>query len=172
VKFAVGEEGPSGGHIFWVNASDRTLPHALEAAPRGWYTGSRPWGGEEGDDCQMIWCLQPEDLDEIHMNGTAIGMGSSNYEKIDSAGTFCAPKFQIQSFMGEEWQLPTLDELRLMYENLHTKGLGEFDGSQYWSCSVFVAQYVSSWNFDRGEHMYTFHDTCLSLRPIRYIEWE
>lgn len=172
MKFAVGEEGPSGGLIFWVNDSDHALPRALEAAPRGWYTGSRPWGGEEGDDCQMIWCLDTENLDEIHMNGTAIGAGPSNHAQFDDFGCGCVPSLQIYSLMGDEWLLPTLDELRLMYENLHTKGLGGFDGSQYWSCSVFVAQYVSSLNFDHGEHMYTFHDTCLSLRPIRYIGWE
>jgi hypothetical protein len=167
MKLTVGEDGPSGGLVFWVNDSDRELPKAIEAAPRGWYTG-----GEEGDDCQMIWCLRTEDLENIHMNGTAVGEGPRNFEKIDSEGGMCVPMLQINSFMGDEWMLPTIDELRLMYENLHSKGLGGFDGSQYWSCSVFAAQYVSSWNFERGEHMYTFHNTCLSLRPIRYIDWD
>lgn len=172
MTLTVGQEGPSGGLLFWVNDSDRKLPRAIEAAPRGWYTGSRPWGGEEGDDCQMVWCLRTEDLENIHMNGTAVGDGLRNYEKIDAERALCVPKMQIRSFMGDEWMLPTLDELKLMYENLHLKGLGGFDGAQYWSCSVFVAQYVSSWNFERGEHMYTFHDTRLSLRPVRYIDWD
>lgn len=172
MKYQIGQEGQAGGIVFWVNDSDRSLPQAMEAAPRGWYTGVRPWGGEDGDDCQMIWSLEPEGLSEIQFNGKEVGKGPSNHQGIEESSVFCAPKFQVNSFMGDEWMLPTIDELQLMYENLHLQGLGHFDGEQYWSCSVFISPYVYSWNFERGEQMMSFHNMLFSLRPVRQIPWE
>ena len=171
MSFKIGEEGPGGGLVFWVNEGDRSMPRALEAAQRGWYTGSRPWGGEEGDDCQMIWSHSQDGLDAITFGKKEIGSGGDNYDAIEKSEVFCAPIFQINSFMGGDWMLPTADELQMMYKNLHLEGLGDFDGEQYWSCTTFFVPYIYSLNFMDGEEMMSFHNMCFSLRPVRVISW-
>lgn len=35
MTYKVGAEGPSGGLVFWVDETDRSLPHAFEAGTRG-----------------------------------------------------------------------------------------------------------------------------------------
>ena len=36
---------------------------------------------------------------------------------------------------GNNWRLPSIDELELMYDNLHSYGEGDFEGEYYWSSS-------------------------------------
>lgn len=38
--------------------------------------------------------------------------------------------------LGDNWRLPTTDELRLIYENLHCKKLGNFEDDIYWSSEI------------------------------------
>lgn len=173
MSLEVGAEGPGGGLVFWSNLDDRSLPRALEAAPRGWYRGGTyPSGGEAGDDCRMIWSPTDDGLDSIRMNAKEVGKGKENLVGIGSSGVWHVPQLQIKSYLGADWMLPTIDELQLMYERLHLHGLGDFDGEQYWSCSTFSAQYIYSWNFVQGEQMMSFHDMCFSLRPVRQIDWD
>ncbi|WP_396171117.1 hypothetical protein [Flavobacterium sp.] len=40
--------------------------------------------------------------------------------------------------LGENWRLPTTDELRLIYENLHCKKLGNFEEDIYWSSETLT----------------------------------
>ena len=37
--------------------------------------------------------------------------------------------------LGNGWRLPTLEELKAMYEELHKKGQGNFQDGWYWSSS-------------------------------------
>ncbi len=169
MSLKIGSKGPGGGLVFWVNEDDRSLPRALEAAPRGWYKGTPP-GGKKGDDCQMIW--SDEQIDSNATSGKKeIGSAQDNYDALKKSGVFCAPIVQIMSLMGDDWMMPTADELQEMYNNLHLNGLGDFDGDQYWSCTTFFGPYIYSRNFKDGEEMMSFHDMCFSLRPVRAIAW-
>ncbi len=44
-----------------------------------------------------------------------------------------APELCYGYDSSREWFVPSLDELMLMYENLHKKGLGSFENTSYWS---------------------------------------
>jgi hypothetical protein len=47
--------------------------------------------------------------------------------------------------LGQGWRLPSIDELRVIYIELHKKGKGDFRPLGYWSISEYRA--VSSWAF-------------------------
>ena len=53
-----------------------------------------------------------------------------------------------KKFIG--WRLPNINELELIYEQLHKKGKGNFKDSQYWSGSEESPQHVWYINFDNG----------------------
>jgi len=66
-----------------------------------------------------------------------------------------------------DWKLPGKDELLLIYENLHKRGLGGFNNGSYWS-STEVNIY-NSWeqNFSNGEQVQNGKSSLNSVRAIR-----
>ena len=59
----------------------------------------------------------------------------------------------VQEFINEEhdnWRLPSIDELELMYEQLHLKGKGKFKQGQYWSGTEESPHHVFYINFKDG----------------------
>lgn len=70
----------------------------------------------------------------------------------------------------DDWFLPSLEELNLMYVNLHKNDLGSFaDTVIYWSSSEYNAKYACSQRFGGGGgqyyHVRDYHD--YRVRPIR-----
>lgn len=162
-KITVGHVGPGGGYVFWTGVTSDGRQAALEVAQSNWYP--------ENQDCPMRWCLNRDDLQSTKMNSRNIGDGILNRDAIADAQLFlCAPQVQIAQFMhDDEWCLPTIDELKLIYKNLIRNGLGDFGGSQYWSSSILVSPYVLSLDIRNGEELGTFPDTILFVRPVRLI---
>jgi uncharacterized repeat protein (TIGR02543 family) len=76
-----------------------------------------------------------------------------------------------------DWHLPTKNELDLMYQNLHKKGLGGFSNSYYWSSSEYNGNYAWFQNFSNGGQYYNNYDnnyynsynkgSTLSVRAVR-----
>jgi len=154
----VGEVGPNGGHVFWVGSLADGSNAFLEAAPHNWYPPK--------SDCPMVWSLDT-DLTELQGNSRAIGACISNRDAIDESDILCAPQMQVEQFLDENWCLPTIEELKLMYRNLALNGLGDFSGSEYWSSSVLISPYVVSLRFDSGEEMLSMPSLGLFVRPVR-----
>ena len=55
-----------------------------------------------------------------------------------------------KTFTASAWFLPSMDELRLMYQNLYLNGLGGFISSFYWSSSEYDAWKAEWIRFDTG----------------------
>lgn len=109
----------AGGIVFYI---DSTGQHGLVCAP---------------SDHGNFQCVS----DTIYIVGTstAFGTGQSNTSLI-LAG--CSQRPIAASVCDDlvlngysDWYLPSLDELQLMYSNLHAQGIGGFSGSWYWSSS-------------------------------------
>lgn len=68
---------------------------------------------------------------------TGIGDGQTNTTYIVNNCIDCCNAASIcdNLVLGgySDWFLPSKDELILMYENLHSQGLGDFEGNYYWS---------------------------------------
>jgi len=117
--------GPAGGWIFYDKGSYSDGWRYLEAAP-----ASTEWTGKEWGSYGTL----------IGGTGTGIGTGQSNTTKIvtwlnNHSETGKAAQLCNALTKGgySDWFLPSKDELTLMYENLHLKGVGGFESFEYWS---------------------------------------
>lgn len=123
----IGDPGPGGGYVFHDKGSYSDGWRYLEAAPASTEWTSKPWGG---------WGH------EVGAAATDIGTGAANTQAIvaeyganepdegrsDYAAKLCRD-------LGDEWFLPSLDELDGMYNNLQRNGIGGFGNFLYWSSS-------------------------------------
>lgn len=132
----------------------------------------------------------------IYVNGTAqydgttcasthIGKGESNTEKLVNAmGTsayssssgssktldYAARLCFILSHGGyDDWFLPSIDELDLMWDNLKRKGIGSFSDYNYWSSSENYNYAKYAWNqgFSNGNQNYNDRNFDFYIRPCR-----
>jgi hypothetical protein len=69
----------------------------------------------------------------------------------------------------DDWYLPSIEELELMYNELHVQGIGEFYGGPYWSSTQNFS--LGAWylNFSTGERSNNRNkaDDGLKVRAIR-----
>jgi DUF1680 family protein len=163
-EFAVGDIGPAGGLIFYVNPS-----HAadgwryLEAAPCDQSAGAK-WG-----------CFR---MAIPGARGTAIGTGRQNTADMvaacvspGTAAELCA-NYTLSGVRG--WFLPSRDELTLMYRNLRATGAGDFgdrgvtDNYTYWASSQQTADMASHVDFaDNGRLHSDDKDFPRRVRAVR-----
>ena len=66
-----------------------------------------------------------------------------------------------------DWFLPSRDELNLMYENLHKKGLGSFANYNYWSSSERYGYDAWGQAFDDGNLYSYYRYGVILVRPVR-----
>jgi hypothetical protein len=124
----------AGGIVFYI---DTTGQHGLVCAP------SDQWNGEWG-------CYGTN----IAGTSTSFGTGQANTNLILSG----CPQRPIAASVCDDlvlngysdWYLPSLDELQIMYSNLHVQGIGGFPNNLwYWSSSQsnpYNALYIYSGN--------------------------
>ena len=160
---AVGDTGPGGGIVFYVDLTNPPGSQYLEAAPVGvevvttWATGGNQASPVTGAD------------------GTAIGTGEQNTADIvaqsgnlaaTSAAVYCS---ELVSGGQSDWFLPSRDELNLMYTNLHilVPPLGGFSPGYYWSSSEYVGVFAWIQSFDFGAQGDNYKDSTLFVRPVR-----
>jgi len=111
--------------------------------------------------------------------GTGIGSGKGNTERIvaefgdaepDEKKTDYAAKLCSDLVYGgfSDWFLPSMEELNLMYVNLHKKGLGGFSGF-YWSSSEYGdgSSSAFSQSFGSGGRGANARYSVPQVRPVR-----
>jgi hypothetical protein len=159
-EFTAGDTGPAGGIIFYVNPSVGDWKY-LEAAP-------------VNTEATVAWASQNFNSGEIN-NKNAIGSGKPNTEYIiKNAGSFARAvaicnNLQVNGY--RDWYLPSLDELDLIFMNLHRNGLGGFKNDKYWSSTPKggYANWIPVWyeNFSDGKQDAEGNETNLRVRAIR-----
>jgi hypothetical protein len=159
VPYAIGDTGPAGGLVFYVNGSN-----CLEAAPE-----------DIADPFTSVWS---DVINTLVPGGTATGIGTGQANTIaivaqsstlTIAARICADYTTIVSGdTYDDWFLPSKDELNLMYENLRVAGLGGFDiGRDYWSSSEGSAANAWLQNFSAGSPQNVAKGNFCKVRPIR-----
>ena len=141
-----------GGIIFYL---DNTNMHGLICAITN-QSDSSEWG------CNGVSISGAD--------GTAIGTGDQNTTDI-LAGCNAATAALLCDTLSlngySDWFLPSKEELRLMYTNLHSVGLGSFSNTSYWSSSEMTASFAWQVIFSNGITQGTSKNNFISVRAIR-----
>jgi hypothetical protein len=67
----------------------------------------------------------------------------------------------------DDWFLPSMGELMLMYTNLRQAGAGAFGYAYYWSSTEHGAYYAWNQSFFNGLQDSYSKNSILSVRPVR-----
>lgn len=162
--FSVGDTGPAGGYIAYVDEANTHGWTFLEAAPASTEILTT-WGGYGRT-----------------VGGTreTVGSGRSNTERIvavlgeqepySGSSTYAARYSALLEHNGyADWFLPSREELDKLYDSLHARGLGDFSFRYYWTSSEWDHQRVGSMNFDTGDRFggsWKYH-THFGVRAVR-----
>jgi hypothetical protein len=150
-EYKIGETGPAGGIVFYVNSNGG----GMEAAPVSTEHTAK-WG-----------CYG----DFVTGTSGAIGEGKSSTKEIlngcaepNIAAEWC-DKLTYNGY--SDWFLPSMKELELMYSNLKAKGKGNFSNSKYWSSSQFQEPDAYFTDMNTGATAYLPKSDLLVVRAAR-----
>jgi len=135
-SYDIGDTGPAGGWIFYDKGSYSDGWRYLEAAP-----------SDQTTDQKIQW-YNGSNI-ETEATGTEVGTGKTNTTLIVNAqgdGSYAAKLCDDLSITNngvvyDDWFLPSIDELYLMYQNLYVPGISGFVvvDDYYWSSSEEVS---------------------------------
>jgi hypothetical protein len=167
---AVGDIGPGGGKVFYVQASGTFACGAalsstckyLEAAPT---SGTAAW-----TDAPYAWSGNTSEAIGADAQGTAIGTGYRNTQAMvtqsstaDRAGTIA------RAYRGpnnlSDWYLPSKNELNQLY--IEKARIGGFRTDWYWSSSEVDATEAWPQYFGNGLQYGYFKTPLVYVRPVR-----
>ncbi|GHU03243.1 hypothetical protein FACS1894147_06810 [Spirochaetia bacterium] len=156
--YRIGDRGPAGGIIFYDKGTFTDGWRYLEAAPAE--TEFTAQWGEYPDS--GAWTNQLEDIGRGALN--TLNLKYNHGPGYKRAGELC---YDLKYNEYNDWFLPSIGELDLMYKNLKQKGLGSF-GNNYWSSSVVEKGYrIYYLNFNTGDWSHGLQTNTLSVRAVR-----
>jgi hypothetical protein len=165
-EYALGDKGPAGGFIFYINPNYQTDGwRYLEAAPAD--LGEMTWG-------TVNFAVQGA-------KGTAVGTGEQNTMDIvvsdpsdNTAADACANySIVTDGVTYDDWFLPSRDELEEIFNNLRLKGVGNFylnennEYEAYWTSSQADAEQCWGKCFETLITMGGLKEYPLYVRPVR-----
>lgn len=132
--FAIGDAGPAGGTIFYVDETDAHEWSFLELAPEQTQWTNKPWGPISEDEIGAD--AQGEDIGDGASNTAAIVAAYG--EEIDGIDDYAAKLADelVHEHDGEvfdDWFLPSLQEVIALFDELQSQDLGDLSESVHWS---------------------------------------
>lgn len=143
VTYAVGDAGPAGGLVFYDKGQYSDGWRYLEIAPPESET-SLQWGS-----FGSALNLTSADIGEGKRNTENIAESLRELEMRPQAATYC-DGLTIGGF--DDWFLPSLEELDLVFWSLAQKDLGllQKEGYGYWSSTEFDENFAWAQGFSEG----------------------
>ena len=176
--YNIGDIGPGGGIIFYVNSSGFTVEgytgavgsfaeytaHYLEAAPSNLSTTAQ-WGAYEILISGVTTFTSDALYDEIG-NGRKDTMIIVSHLGTSETGR-AAQLAAAASFSDlNDWFLPSYGELNLLYVQRNLTGIGITSGI-FWSSSQYNAYAAWHQNFTNGDRPAYYKNSIISVRAIR-----
>ena len=159
----LGDTGPGGGTIFYVDLTRPPGSQYFEAACAGWQQNC---ASGYADPASVWGC---EGVPISGADRTAIGDGEQNTADILAGCAtlgIAARLADEYSYSGEsDWFLGSLDEMKLMYDNL--QGVGGFSTDFYWSSSEFNHYLAWIQGFTNGDQYGSRKYYTYCVRPVR-----
>jgi hypothetical protein len=118
------------------------------------------WKGQ--NPINYVAIEKPAAVLHIVLNGKKIQVAEKDLDtkmKWEDAKKAC-------SKLGNGWRSPTIDELSAMYEQLHQKGLGNFQKSSYWSSTEYDFGYAWFFDFSNGTAYYNFYENVFKFNSL------
>ena len=163
--YSVGDPGPGGGTIFYVDRTRAEGSQYFEAACVGWSDGTG--GGDDATDPTAEWGCYESPI--AGADGLVIGTGAQNTVDImrDCSALGIAGRLAGALELGgqDDWFLPSKDELNQMY--IWRIAIGGFTSDGYWSSSEFSASIAWSQIFLLGGQSDSDKDSVRYVRPVR-----
>lgn len=167
----VGNTGPGGGIVFYVQASGGTFTCGATLASTCKYLEAAPTSGTNAwTDATYAWSGNTSSLIGSTAQGTAIGSGRKNTTAMNTQNSTASKAGTIAlAYSGpnnlSDWYLPSKDELNQLYLNKTT--VGGFSSGSYWSSSEYDANNAWFQGFDIGNRNYYYKDDTTYVRPVR-----
>lgn len=179
-KYEVGDTGPAGGIIFFVDASKKGITY-YEAAPKSAERADVYFGNFYDGSVFKDNLIDGADTASVGAGktNTAAIMAVSKQSGITIySDQFPNPEYLITDFAAKvatsctaggknDWYLPSLDELNLMYNNLKKNGLGQFADVTYWTSTQSEMQSKAISFVDGEQQGGKNYDYQYYVRPIR-----
>ena len=155
--YKIGSRGPGGGWIFYVDLYDQYPGFTyLEAAPT--------------DIASLPWCNNSTSIPAVAgWASKAVGKGQANTTAmlgVCSSGAANAADLYLTATKSD-WFLPSLGEVKLMYNNLLEAGVGGFANDLYWSSTENDSSDAWAQDFDTGAQDSYGKFSSLRVRAVR-----
>jgi hypothetical protein len=155
----VGDIGPAGGRIIYVNPTQSNEYDYVEAAPT--------------DIAPTLWCTGPKTNTVIGSNaafrdiGSVLTVSTVQLRNCTSGAGTSAQNYSANGISG--WQIPNYSLVDLMRTSLFNNGLGDFISTDYLTANESsTTQYISV-NMANGQMSYPDKSTATRLRPVRFF---
>ena len=78
--------------------------------------------------------------------------------------------WKLTEKLGNEWRLPSIEELRILYRDYHLNKAGLFKNEVYWSGDA-GAQAALLFDFSNGTELTTWDRKYAIVRPVRNVHY-
>ncbi len=172
-SYKVGDEGPAGGLIFYVNPNAEADGWTyLEVAKIDISDNNHP-----ADQGPFKFKWGPATAGDFG-TGTEIGDGLDNTRKLSENGSDYEAAYAVygKDLYGNEytdWFIPSKEEIKLLYNSFIKSELGSFsiNSDYYWTSSEWISRGTgkSAWtiSFSNGSTDYNSCNEKYRVRPIR-----
>ena len=171
----VGDTGPGGGKVFYVQAAGGTFTCGATLSSTCKYLEAAPTSGASAwTDATYKWSGNTNTLIGANAQGTAIGTGYKNTEamvtQLNGGNTESKAGTIARAYGGPnnltDWHLPSKDELNQLYINRAI--VGGFSSFFFWSSSESAASTAWSNFFASGSQNASGKgSTTIYVRPVR-----
>lgn len=172
--YTIGQTGPSGGIIAYDKGTYTNGWRYIEAAQTD--LTIEEWGCMSG----QIAHAQYNQVGTGYQNTVAIANYHNNLANYYLNPIVCsnlsngsvAAKTALSEVIGfkNDWCIPSVDELQLLYNNLHQQTLGNFDSTNYWSSSEMDISKAKCIDFSSGQIAnLDKNSTLIKTRLIRFF---